>query len=58
MIGRPDFEHSCQSCGCEVAAGEETCARCKGYAILANLGEAQRAALNAIAEKKIGQGIV
>jgi hypothetical protein len=58
MIDRPDFENACQSCGCEVRAGEETCARCKGYAILANLSEAQRAALNAIAEKNIGQGIV
>ena len=58
MIVRPDFEHACQSCGCEVRAGEETCARCTGYTILANLSDAQRAALNAIAEKNIGQGIV
>ena len=58
MIERPDFENSCQSCGCEVRAGEETCASCMGYAMLANLSEAQREALNAIAEKNIGQGIV
>ena len=51
MIQRPDFEHACQSCGCEVSAGEETCARCKGYAILANLSEAQGAALKAVAQK-------
>ena len=58
MIDRPDFENACQSCGCEVRAGEETCARCMGYAILASLSDAQRAALNAIAEKNIGQCLV
>ena len=58
MIARQDFECACQSCGCEVRAGEETCARCMGYAMLANLSEAQREALNAIDEKKIVQGIV
>jgi hypothetical protein len=48
--------NACHSCGCEVRAGEEACARCMGYTILANLSEAQREAINAI-EKNIGRGI-
>ena len=58
MIYRPDIENPCDSCGCAVEAGKQTCGRCAAYSVLADLNERGHAALSAVTEKIIQPGVL